>query len=344
MLGCENSAAILIRQDGGFHGADFPGNGYDLLFIHTHKRHKDRHIHNSTGDCHSLHGLTCNLTQIFTGNQGSAAILTGNFLGNLHHKPAHNQGEEFFRTVIPDCLLNGGKIHDIQGHSAAVTGDQSCKLNDLILGKLGGIGIGEEMNAFNLQTSLCHHIGRNGRINTAGKQTHSPAACACRQTAGTGLSRSVDIGCQITNFHIHGIGRMVDIHSAVGMSLCDSAADLLRDLDGSHRKCLIGAFGFYLKRCSTIQIVAQILLHSLIDAVHILFTRTAAAQAYQTKNAAASFPGAVHISLLVHRLYIDRRLHNIHIKIAVGLHPAANILTQFVFKLTLVGALQDNLT
>ena len=42
-------------------------------------------------------------------------------------------------------------------------------------------------------------------------------------------------------------------------------------------------------------------------------------------------------------LHVNRGLHDIDVKIAVVLHPAADILPQTIFKLALIGALQDDL-
>ena len=68
----------------------------------------------------------------------------------------------------------------------------------------------------------------------------------------------------------------------------------------------------------------------------------ASAKADKAKNASACFPCAIHIRLVIHRLYIDSRLHNIHIKFAIGFHATANILAQFILKLAFIGSFQNN--
>ena len=57
----------------------------------------------------------------------------------------------------------------------------------------------------------------------------------------------------------------------------------------------------------------------------------------------AGLPGSVHIRQLIHGLHIDGGLHDIHIKIAVGLHPPPDILPQTALKLALIGPFQDDL-
>ena len=199
------------------------------------------------------------------------------------------------------------------------------------------------MDRLNLHTTLCHHIGSNGRIDTAGQQAHGSAAHTGGQATGTGFRRTMDISCQITNFHIDCVVRTMDIHLHIGMSLCQSTTDLLRELDGIQGEALVGALGLHLEGLGAIQLLAQIIFNRLKNGIHILFAGTAAAQTHHTENAPASFPCAIHIALLIHRLHIQSGLHQIHVEFAISLHTAANVLAQTAFKLALIGALQDDL-
>ena len=140
------------------------------------------------------------------------------------------------------------------------------------------------MDTFDLHTPFCHHIGRYRGINSAGEQTHRSAAYTGRQTTCTGFSRAVDICRQIPHLNIDRIRRTADIHPTVGMGFSNSAANLLRYLNRCHRKGLIRPFGFYLKGCGCIQIVAQILFYRVINTIQIFLTGTATAQADQTEN------------------------------------------------------------
>ena len=89
-------------------------------------------------------------------------------------------------------------------------------------------------------------------------------------------------------------------------------------------------------------VITQVLLDSVVDAVQVLLASLAAAQTDQTEDATASIPCTIDIRLIIHRLHINSRLHDIHIKITVHLHTAANIIAEFVLKLALIGTLQDN--
>ena len=88
------------------------------------------------------------------------------------------------------------------------------------------------MDRLDLHTPLADHPGSHGRVDAAGEQAHGSAANTGGQTAGTGLRRTVDIGCQVTDFHKDGIVRMMHIHPDGGVCLCQTTADLLGQLDG----------------------------------------------------------------------------------------------------------------
>ena len=136
---------------------------------------------------------------------------------------------------------------------------------------------------------------------------------------------------------------MVHIHRQVGPGIGNPSADFLGNGNAGHGERLVGALGLHLKGPGAVQIITQIFLDGAVDGIEILFAGTAPAQADHAENRAAGLPGAVHISAFIHRLHINRGLHDIDIKIAVGLYSVAHILTQAVFKLTLVCALQHNL-
>ena len=199
------------------------------------------------------------------------------------------------------------------------------------------------MDGLHLYAALCHHIGSHGGIDAPGQQAHGSAAHPGGQTARAGLRGAVDIGSQIPDLHIHGVRRMMHVHPAGGMGFRQPAADFLGNADGIQRERLVGALGLHLEGFRTVQIVAQIALNGFKNGVQVLLTGTAAAQAHHTEDGFAGIPGAVHIRFFVHGLHIHRRLHEIHIKIAVGLHSAADILSQAALKLTLVGTLQHHL-
>ena len=199
------------------------------------------------------------------------------------------------------------------------------------------------MNGFDLHATLGDHIGSNRGVDTAAQQAHGSAAHTGGQAAGTGLGRAVDIGCQVTHFHIHGVIGMMHIHGGGGMGFCQTAADLLGQLNGVQGEPLVRALGFHLEALGAIQIVAQIVFNGLKNGVAVFFAGAAAAQRNHTENGMAGVPGTIHITFVIHGLYINGRLQQIHIEFTEGAHTAADIGAELVFKLALVSTLQDDL-
>ena len=152
------------------------------------------------------------------------------------------------------------------------------------------------------------------------------------------------IGGVVPDLHIHGVFRVVHIHRNAGVGLGQPSADFLRNGNGAHGELLIGPLGFHLKGSGAVQLVPQVLLHGGEDGIQVLFAGAAAADAVHAEDALAGFPGTFHIGAVILRLHIYSGLQDIHIKIAVGLHAPADILPEFVFKLALVGALQNDFT
>ena len=194
------------------------------------------------------------------------------------------------------------------------------------------------MHTLHFYAPLGDHISRYRRIDTATEQTHRSAANAGGQTACARLRRTVDIGSQIPHLNIDRIFRLMHIYFTGGMGFCQSAAYFLGNFDRGHCKPFIRTFRLHLKGCSAIQIVAKVLLDGIVNLIDILFTGAAAAKTDKTENCMTGFPCAVNICLIIHRLHVYSGLHQIYIKIAVSLHSAANILTQFILKLALIGA------
>ena len=141
---------------------------------------------------------------------------------------------------------------------------------------------------------------------------------------------------------LHRVLRPVDIHQDTGMGLRQPPADFLGNLDGGHGEGLIRTLGLHFEGLGAVQVLSQIVFHSVKNGVQVLFTGAAPAQAHHTENRMAALPGPIHVRLPVHRLNIDGRLHNIHVKIAVQLHPTPDILPQPGLKLALIRPFQDN--
>ena len=199
------------------------------------------------------------------------------------------------------------------------------------------------MNSLHLHAPLRHHIGRHGGIDAAGEQHHRPSADAGGQAARTRFGGAVDVGGQIPHLHVHGVFRVMHVHLHPRMDFRQPSADLLGQLDGGQGEALVRPLGLHLEGLGTVQVVPQIVFDSGKNRIQVLLAGAAAAQAHHAENGAAGFPCSVHVRFLVHRLYVHRGLEDIHVKIAILLHAAADVLPQLVLKLALVRALQDDL-
>ena len=83
------------------------------------------------------------------------------------------------------------------------------------------------MYTLQLHAPLCHHIARYRAVDAAGEQQCGLSAHTHRQSACAGLCRAMDKGPLLPNFHLDGIGRIVDIHLHLRIFLCQPSADLL---------------------------------------------------------------------------------------------------------------------
>ena len=102
--------------------------------------------------------------------------------------------------------------------------------------------------------------------------------------------------------------RVMHVHLKRGDRLGNAPADFLRDGDGGQRKALVRALGLDLERARVAQIVAQIFHGRAENAVQLLFTGTAAAQAHNAEDIVAGLPRAVQITVVGQRFDIKRRL------------------------------------
>ena len=104
MLGGKDRAAVLVRQNGGLHGADLTGNGNDFLLVEADERAQHGHIRHRLGDCHGTHRLAGNLTNTFTSNQCRCADLLGDFCGNgfaLMNRLEYDEEEKYYFVSVP---------------------------------------------------------------------------------------------------------------------------------------------------------------------------------------------------------------------------------------------------
>ena len=343
MLGRKDGAAVLIRENGGIQRPDTAGDGNDLLLIHADERMEDWHMDDRAGHGHGVHGLGRDLTEIFAGDKALRAVVAADGLCNAHHKAAHDDREVFLTAVVADGLLNFGKADDINGHAAAELRHDVRQLQNLFLGKLRGVRVREEVDAFDLHAALGDHVTRDRGIDTAGEQDCRASASARRQAACAGDGRAVDVGRRLADLDIDGIVGVVDVDQNVREFLCQPSADLLRDLDGVQREALIRALGFDLEAFGCGQLIAQILADGVKHGVEIFSAGTAAAHLGHAEDRAAGLPRAVQIAVLGQRLDIERRLDDIDLEFAEFRHAAAGDGLELILKDAAVLSLQDDL-
>ena len=192
------------------------------------------------------------------------------------------------------------------------------------------------MDALNFYPPLGDHIRRHRRVNAAGQEHRRPAPHAGGKPPGSRLRRSMDIGRQVPDLHIHRILGMMHIHLQVGMGLRQAASNLLGDANGGQREGLIRALGLHLKRCCRLQVLPQIRLDCVKHPVQILLTGAAAAQRHRTEDKMTRLPCPLQVTVWRLWFHIDSRLDDIHVKFAIGLHPAAHILSELILKLLAV--------
>ena len=82
------------------------------------------------------------------------------------------------------------------------------------------------MNGCKFQTSFCHHICGNRRINTAAYKNSSIAACTYRNTARTFMRRTVNISAKITNLYIYDKIRIMNINAKMREFIKNNSAEI----------------------------------------------------------------------------------------------------------------------
>ena len=227
VLGGKDGAAVLIRQYRGLEGADLSCYLHYLLLVHADKRLQNRQVDDRLRGCHCLHGLACDLTEVFAGDYCLCAVCLGNAACDAHHESAHNEGKIILGALCPYLLLNVRERDDLDGHFAAVGRQYLSELDDLLLCLLGGVREREKVHGNEPHAALCDHIGRNGAVYTAGQQRYADTVRANRHAACTRGRRSVDIGGKVTDFDMDHELRLMHIDLALGVCLGELTADIL---------------------------------------------------------------------------------------------------------------------
>ena len=342
MTGGEDGAAVLVREDGGFVGADLTGDADDFHLVGADEGAQDRQGGHVLGDAQRHHGLTGHLAQRFAGDQSVSAGLFGHGLGNAHHEAAHDEGEVFLGAVSADFLLDLGEGDHMDQHPAAVGGQILCQLDHLVLCLLGGVGRRFEVDHLQLHAAAGDHPAGNGGVQTAGEEAYGTAAGAHWQTACAGNGGRVDIGCLLADLHIDRQVRLVHVHGHMGKGLGQLAAHGLRDLDGVEVEQFVGALALHLEGAGGGKLVGQVGLGGLHDGVDVLLAGDGPGDGHHAEDLLGSLVGGLHITVVLLRLHVDGTLTDVDLKTAAGLHAVAHGLDQLILKGAAVQTLQNH--
>ena len=343
MAGGEHGAAVLIGQDGGFKRADVPGDADDLLLVHADNGPQHRQVRHVAADGQGIHGLTGHLAQALAGDQGPAVQVSGQGVGQAHHKPPHDQGEVVLRAIAADLLLDLGKGDNGDIQPPAPGHQLPGQLKNLLPGLLAGIGGRGKVDHLQLHAPLGDHVAGHRRVDAAGQQAHGPAAHADGQAACGRLRRGVDIRRLLPDLYIYRQVRVVNVHRQVGEGLVQVAAYPLAQLDGGHGEGLVCPLALHLEAPGRCQGAAQIGLGGVQNGLLFLGTGQGPGHGDDAEHPLAGVIRPVQVAGLPGRLHIDGALLGIDPEPAESGGAAAEVGHELHFKAAAVQALQDHL-
>ena len=251
----EHGAAVFIRFDADIEGVDFARNDHDLVFVHADAGAEHRKRGALVGTLQGVDGLACHLPEAFAGDQRVAALPFGDTGGHLHHQPPHRNGEHLFGAVVPDRLLQLGKVHGEQVHATGVGRHLFKQAVYLLLRQRGGVRGRREVHGGELDPAFRHHIRRHRGIDSARDQHAGAPAGAGWHAARAGQLRAVDVGVAVAHLHVHGHLGLVHVHFDAAEGRKHGAAHLVADGGGIIREALIGTLCLHLEGLGEHQLV-----------------------------------------------------------------------------------------
>ena len=301
-------------------------------------------MHRRIGTGNGLHGLAGNLSQTFAGNQRFTALSPGNPLGGPHHKPAHDDGEQFFRAFFQNLLLNMGKGNGNHLHPSAVLADFFQQAHNFFLGALAGIGRAGKVNGRQLHAPLGNAPRRHRAVNAATDEDGRFSAGSHRNTAGAGTGVAVNISAKVPDLHPHFHVRVVDVNGKMGELLQQIRTHLSGNLRRRIGEFLVGPLALHLKGRGLHQFVPQIVGCGLLNGGHVLFRHTGAGIGHNAEHLSHLFLGGVQIGLFVFGNHINGGLGGFYLKFSQTHETAADIFQQLGFKDFPVQSLEHQLS
>ena len=199
------------------------------------------------------------------------------------------------------------------------------------------------MHHFKLDAALCDHVGRNRRVDAAGKKAHRHAAHADRQTARALFSGAVDIGRIVANFNVDDELGVVDVDLAGRERLMERPADLLGKLDRRQGEGLVGALALDLEALRRAHFIGKVLLRRGNDLLHVLLAGQCLGNGDDAEDLLAALKGRVNVAVFVLGLDVDGALLGIDTEIAAFCHAAVDVRHQLIFKAAAVEPLEHDL-
>ena len=232
----------------------------------------------------------------------------------------------------------------MDGELSGVGGEQPGQLQHLVLGLLGGVGVGEEVDHIQRHSTLGNHVRGHRGVDAPGQQRRRTAVDAHRQASGPRLRAGVDIGGIVPDLQKDGKLRVVDVHGQIGIALVQLASHILTELDGGHRKGLIRPLRLYLEGPGGAELVPQKLLGGGQDRVLVLLAGPGQRQAHDAEYFFQGLVGPRHVAGILHRLHIGGGLAGVDPELAEGVEAAVQIGLQFVLEAAAVEAFEDQLS
>ena len=162
MLGNKDSAAVLVRKDRCLIGINLNRDIYDVLFIKGDKWPVNRHVfYHFTCTHKALHSLGCYLSDALAGYKSHASGSCCQDIRDLHHISSHDDGELVVWALLIYVHLNIGKVDNVKLDVSCVLGDDTCQVDNLLLGLLTGVWRSIEVNSLQINASLGNHVACN---------------------------------------------------------------------------------------------------------------------------------------------------------------------------------------
>ena len=170
------------------------------------------------------------------------------------------------------------------------------------------------MNGVELQAALCHHIGGDGRVDTAADQHGGESRRTHRHTALTADGLTADISAEVTHLYRDSDLGILDVDLEVRAGFEELAAYLRRDLGTFVGKALVGTLALNLEGLSVLEIGRAVCGGFRKDIVEILLTHAGAGEGHDAEHLADTLAYFIEVGILRERIDIDGGLGDLDLE------------------------------